>query len=82
MDDSAFPVVNREEIARILGAPLVRDDERELIDARVGTPAANAGIPRGAAFVAARRTRDGVEVLYRTNWRGPVQEAFIFKREE
>ena len=75
-------VVNREEIARILGAPLVRDDERELIDARVGTPAANAGIPRGAAFVAARRTRDGVEVLYRTNWRGPVQEAFIFKREE
>ncbi len=71
-------ITDRAALAKILGAPLVRDDERELIDARAGTPAANAGIPRGAAFVAARKTSSGHEILYRTNWRGPVQEAFIF----
>jgi hypothetical protein len=71
-------VTDRATLAKILGAPLVRDDERELIDARAGTPAANAGIPRGAAFVAARKTSSGHEILYRVNWRGPVQEAFIF----
>ena len=71
-------VTDRATLARVLGAPLVRDDERELIDARAGTPAANAGIPRGAAFVAARKTSSGHEILYRVNWRGPVQEAFIF----
>lgn len=58
-------VTDREVIERVLGAGLVADDERWLIDVRdPDSPAARAGIPRGAQLVGVRRGDQGVEVLY------------------
>ena len=70
-------ITDPQELGALLGAPLVRDHERWRIDARASTAAAQAGIPRGAAFVGARKSSQGVEVLYRTHPRANVESAVI-----